>query len=80
VAGRHCEDHSHGNASYAHDKRSASPAKRLHGPRTDQPAARPGDGRRAGATITTADGSHVSLVSQPKVTIEAILAAAASVE
>ncbi|GIF45940.1 pimeloyl-ACP methyl ester carboxylesterase [Asanoa ferruginea] len=35
---------------------------------------------RAGATITTADASHVSMVSQPKVTIEAILAAAASVE
>ncbi|HEV7709380.1 MAG TPA: alpha/beta hydrolase [Asanoa sp.] len=34
---------------------------------------------RAGATITTADASHVSMVSQPKVTIEAILAAAASI-
>ena len=31
---------------------------------------------RAGATIRDADGSHVSMVSQPKVTIEAILAAA----
>lgn len=31
---------------------------------------------RAGATITEANGSHVSMVSQPKVTIEAILAAA----
>jgi pimeloyl-ACP methyl ester carboxylesterase len=31
---------------------------------------------RAGATITEVDGSHVSMVSQPKVTIEAILAAA----
>jgi pimeloyl-ACP methyl ester carboxylesterase len=35
---------------------------------------------RAGATITEADGSHVSMVSQPQVTIDAILAAAASVE
>jgi pimeloyl-ACP methyl ester carboxylesterase len=31
---------------------------------------------RAGATITEAAGSHVSMVSQPSVTIEAILAAA----
>ncbi len=31
---------------------------------------------RAGATITDADGSHVSMVSQPQVTIDAIVAAA----
>jgi len=31
---------------------------------------------RAGATITEAPGSHVSMVSQPQVTIDAILAAA----
>jgi pimeloyl-ACP methyl ester carboxylesterase len=35
--------------------------------------------QRAGATITEAPGSHVSMVSQPQVTIDAILAAAASV-
>jgi hypothetical protein len=34
---------------------------------------------RAGATITEAAGSHVSMVSQPQVAIEAILAAAASI-
>jgi pimeloyl-ACP methyl ester carboxylesterase len=34
---------------------------------------------RAGATITEAAGSHVSMVSQPQVTIDAILAAAASI-
>jgi hypothetical protein len=34
---------------------------------------------RAGATITEAAGSHVSMVSQPQVTIDAILAAAAEV-
>jgi pimeloyl-ACP methyl ester carboxylesterase len=34
---------------------------------------------RAGATITEAPGSHVSMVSQPRVTIDAILAAAAEV-
>jgi len=34
---------------------------------------------RAGATITEAPGSHVSMVSQPQVTIDAILAAAAEV-
>ena len=34
---------------------------------------------RAGATITDAAGSHVSMVSHPQVTIDAILAAAASV-
>ena len=33
---------------------------------------------RAGATITEAAGSHVSMVSQPQVTIDAILAAAAA--
>lgn len=34
---------------------------------------------RAGATITEADGSHVSMVSQPQVTIDAILAAVKAV-
>jgi pimeloyl-ACP methyl ester carboxylesterase len=34
---------------------------------------------RAGSTITEAPGSHVSMVSQPQVTIDAILAAAADV-
>jgi pimeloyl-ACP methyl ester carboxylesterase len=34
---------------------------------------------RAGATITEAPGSHVSMVSHPQVTIDAILAAAAEV-
>jgi pimeloyl-ACP methyl ester carboxylesterase len=34
---------------------------------------------RAGATITEAPGSHVSMISQPQVTIDAILAAAAEV-
>ena len=34
---------------------------------------------RAGATITDAAGSHVSMVSHPQVTIDAILAAAAAV-
>jgi pimeloyl-ACP methyl ester carboxylesterase len=34
---------------------------------------------RAGATITEAPGSHVSMVSHPQVTIDAILAAVASV-
>jgi pimeloyl-ACP methyl ester carboxylesterase len=34
---------------------------------------------RAGATITEVDGSHVSMVSHPQTTIDAILAAAASV-
>ena len=35
---------------------------------------------RAGATITEVDASHVSMVSRPEVTIEAILAAAASID
>ena len=35
---------------------------------------------RAGATITEAVGSHVSMVSHPQVTIDAILAAAQSVD
>ncbi len=35
---------------------------------------------RAGATITTVAASHVSMISQPQVTIDAILAAASSVE
>ena len=34
---------------------------------------------RAGATITTVDGSHVSMVSHPQVTIDAITAAAGTV-
>jgi pimeloyl-ACP methyl ester carboxylesterase len=34
---------------------------------------------RAGATITEAPGSHVSMVSQPQVTIDAVLAAVAAV-
>jgi pimeloyl-ACP methyl ester carboxylesterase len=34
---------------------------------------------RAGATITEVDASHVSMVSQPQVTIDAILAAAGAV-
>jgi pimeloyl-ACP methyl ester carboxylesterase len=34
---------------------------------------------RAGATITEVDGSHVSMVSHPQTTIDAILAAVASV-
>ena len=34
---------------------------------------------RAGATITEAAGSHVSMASHPEVTIDAILAAAAAV-
>jgi pimeloyl-ACP methyl ester carboxylesterase len=35
---------------------------------------------RAGATITEAPGSHVSMISHPQVTIDAILAAAATVQ
>ena len=35
---------------------------------------------RAGATVTEADGSHVSMVSRPQVTVDAVLAAAAAVE
>lgn len=35
--------------------------------------------QRAGATITEVDGSHVSMVSKPQATIDAILAAAAAV-
>ena len=34
---------------------------------------------RAGATITDVAGSHVSMVSKPHVTVDAILAAAASI-
>ncbi|MEV4621385.1 alpha/beta hydrolase [Asanoa sp. NPDC049573] len=34
---------------------------------------------RAGATVTTADASHVSMISKPQATIDAIQAAAASV-
>ena len=36
--------------------------------------------QRAGATITEVAASHVSMVSQPQVTIDAILAAAAAIE
>jgi pimeloyl-ACP methyl ester carboxylesterase len=43
------------------------------------PATQRSMAERAGATITDAAGSHVSMVSQPDVTIEAILAAAAAV-
>jgi pimeloyl-ACP methyl ester carboxylesterase len=35
--------------------------------------------QRAGATITEVAGSHVSMVSNPRATIDAILAAAAAV-
>ncbi len=42
------------------------------------PATQRSMAERAGATITEAAGSHVSMVSQPEVTIEAILAAAAT--
>jgi hypothetical protein len=34
---------------------------------------------RAGATITEVDASHVSMVSHPQATIDAILAAVAAV-
>jgi pimeloyl-ACP methyl ester carboxylesterase len=34
---------------------------------------------RAGATVTEVAGSHVSMVSHPQATIDAILAAAASI-
>ena len=40
------------------------------------PATQRSMAERAGATITEAPGSHVSMVSQPQVTIDAILAAA----
>jgi pimeloyl-ACP methyl ester carboxylesterase len=42
------------------------------------PATQRSMAERAGATITEAAGSHVSMVSQPGVTIEAILAAASA--
>jgi len=42
------------------------------------PATQRSMAERAGATITDADGSHVSMVSKPQVTIDAILAAAAA--
>jgi hypothetical protein len=35
---------------------------------------------RAGATITEVAGSHVSMVSHPQATIDAILAAAAEID
>ena len=35
---------------------------------------------RAGSTVTEVAGSHVSMVSHPQVTIDAILAAAAAAE
>jgi hypothetical protein len=37
-------------------------------------------GRAGRATITEVDGSHVSMVSNPQVAIDAILAAVAAVE
>jgi pimeloyl-ACP methyl ester carboxylesterase len=40
------------------------------------PGAQRSMAERAGATITEAPGSHVSMVSHPQVTIDAILAAA----
>ena len=43
------------------------------------PGAQRSMAERAGATITEVAGSHVSMVSKPQVTIDAILAAAASV-
>ena len=43
------------------------------------PATQRSMAERAGATITEVSGSHVSMVSQPKATIDAILAAAAAV-
>ena len=43
------------------------------------PGAQRSMAERAGATITEVAGSHVSMVSNPQVTIDAILAAAASV-
>jgi len=42
------------------------------------PATQRSMAERAGATITEAPGSHVSMVSHPQVTIDAILAAAGS--
>ncbi|MGK5683092.1 alpha/beta fold hydrolase [Actinoplanes sp. URMC 104] len=41
------------------------------------PAVQRSMAERAGSTITEATGSHVSMISQPQVTIDAILAAAA---
>jgi pimeloyl-ACP methyl ester carboxylesterase len=35
--------------------------------------------KRAGATITEADGSHVSMISKPQASIDAILAAVGAV-
>ncbi len=43
------------------------------------PATQRSMAERAGATITDAAGSHVSMVSEPQVTIDAILAATAAV-
>jgi pimeloyl-ACP methyl ester carboxylesterase len=44
------------------------------------PATQRSMAERAGATISEAPGSHVSMVSHPQVTIDAILAAVASVD
>lgn len=44
------------------------------------PATQRSMAERAGATITEVAGSHVSMVSHPKVTLDAILAAVASVQ
>ena len=43
------------------------------------PATQRSMAERAGATITEVAGSHVSMVSHPQVTIEAIVAAASAV-
>ena len=43
------------------------------------PATQRSMSERAGATISEVDASHVSMVSHPDVTVEAILAAAASI-
>src|SRR3954468_11895184 len=47
--------------------------------RTIPPAVQRSQAERAGSKITEVAGSHVSMVSQPQVTVEAILAAAAHV-
>ena len=44
------------------------------------PATQRSMAERAGATITEVDASHVSMVSHPQVTIDAILAAVASID
>jgi pimeloyl-ACP methyl ester carboxylesterase len=44
------------------------------------PATQRSMAERAGSTITEVDASHVSMVSQPQVTVDAIVAAAASID